>query len=55
MADKVKKEEVTYCQTIDEFLADNPDISPDWRDFMKPVVQGADDRIYTLIMSSIFS
>lgn len=49
-----KKEAVKYCETIEEFLENNPEIDKSWADFMKPVVQGADDRIYDFIMGAIF-
>ncbi len=55
MPDEVKKEAIKYCQTIDEFMENNPTIDPAFKDFIKPVVGRADDRIYNLVMGSIFS
>lgn len=55
MADNVKKEAITYCETIEEFLENNPGIDPALKDLMKPVVQGADDRMYDFILGMIFS
>lgn len=50
-----KKEAVKYCETIEEFLENNPGIDPSWAEFMKPVIQGADERIYDFIIGSIFT
>ncbi len=49
-----KKEPVKYTKTIEEFLESNPGIDKSWADFMRPVVQVADDDIYEFILGAIF-
>lgn len=49
-----KKEATKYAETIEEFLENNPEIDKSWVDFMRPVIQGADDRIYDFIIGAIF-
>lgn len=43
-----------YYQNFDEFLEANPQISPEWREIMEPVIQGMDDEFYSFILSYIF-
>lgn len=50
----MEEKKTAYTQTIEEFLADNPGIDKSWAEFMRPVVQGADERIYDFIMGAIF-
>ncbi len=47
-------EEKKYFHNFDEFLAEHPEIDPEWREFMEPVIQGHDDGLYKFIMTFIF-
>ncbi len=47
-------EEKKYYQNFDEFLEQHPEINPEWRSFMEPVIQGADDELFKFILSYIF-
>lgn len=43
-----------YMFNFDEFLQEHPEIDPEWRGFMEPVFQTADDAMFGFIMSYIF-
>lgn len=43
-----------YTMTFDEFLAEHPEIDPEWRSFIEPVIQSNEDSFYSFIMSYIF-
>lgn len=43
-----------YNMTFDEFLAEHPEIDPEWREFIEPVIQKTEDGLYAFIMSYIF-
>lgn len=41
-------------KTFEEFLNDHPEIKPEWREIIEPIIQGADDSVYKFIMTYIF-
>ncbi len=47
-------DEKKYYQNYDEFLACHPEINPEWRGFMEPVIQKTDDDLLKFILSYIF-
>ncbi|MDR3296245.1 MAG: hypothetical protein LBT26_10550 [Clostridiales Family XIII bacterium] len=46
--------ESKYIQNFDDFLARHPEISTEWGDFMKPLIQGTEDEMFAFIMSYVF-
>lgn len=47
-------DDTKYLKTYDDFLQQHPEVDPADRAFMEPVIQGADDSIYSFIISYIF-
>ena len=43
-----------YIHGFEEFLKAHPEIDPSWRSFIEPVIQTADDQLFSFIMSYIF-
>jgi hypothetical protein len=52
--DYVKFVESSRCfKTFDEFLEDNPKISPEWREFMEPRIQKAERDMIVYLLGVI--
>lgn len=43
-----------YLFDFDTFVEEHPEVEAEWRDFMEPLFQSADDAMYGFIMSYIF-
>ncbi len=46
-------EQKKYYIEFEDFLKENEDIDPSWREFVEPVIMGVDDAIYNFIISYI--
>ncbi|MDR3160896.1 MAG: hypothetical protein LBU28_04705 [Spirochaetaceae bacterium] len=42
-----------YYQDYEDFQKEHPEIDPSWREFVEPVVIGADDGVFNFICGYI--
>jgi hypothetical protein len=47
-------EESKYTKSFDDFLKEHPEIDPSLIPLVKPVIQGAENEIFSFITSYIF-
>jgi len=43
-----------YLFSFDEFLKENPDIKPEWKPFIEPVIRTQEESMFAFIMTYIF-
>jgi len=43
-----------YFTDFDAFLAAHPDVSPEWRELIEPVLQAEDQQLLSFILTYLF-
>ena len=39
----------------EDFQREHPEVDPEWRDFVEPVVMGADDSVYSFVIGYLLT